>query len=191
MNMIESLSEQAAPVVVLCPGQQLAQARETQGHSQEYVAECLHLRVKTIELLEVDAYDQLPQPVFIQGYFRAYAKLLGLAPEPFLEQYEALKAPEKKVERILRQREREPMYRDMAWRLSILIGMFVTVMCIYYGWNHHKAAQLTKNNHAATPVLEAAKPAILKQDQTLIDLSAMETTSTMPKAALPQAGETP
>jgi Uncharacterized protein conserved in bacteria len=90
MSMTECLSE-TADAPMLYPGQQLAQAREARGLSQTDVATRLYLRVQVIDLLETDDYDRLPQFVFVQGYLRAYAKLLGLDPEPLLSQYAALK----------------------------------------------------------------------------------------------------
>jgi cytoskeleton protein RodZ len=69
------------------PGAQLALMREKNGHSLEYVASKLHLRVRVIELLEADAYDDMPEPVFIKGYLRAYAHLLDMDAAPLLETF--------------------------------------------------------------------------------------------------------
>ena len=81
------------------PGMQLARVREKKGYSQEYVAGKLHLRVRIIELLEVDDYDQMPEPVFIKGYLRAYAKLLSVPAEPLLETFNSMYSSERKLEK--------------------------------------------------------------------------------------------
>src|ERR1700722_14689819 len=83
------------------PGLQLARAREKKGYSQEYVAGKLHLRVRIIELLEADDYDQLPEAVFIKGYLRAYAKLLGFQSDPLLAIFNNVYSSEQKSEKAL------------------------------------------------------------------------------------------
>ena len=66
------------------PGVQLASIRQQKGYTVEYVANKLHLRVRIIELIENSEFNLLPEPVFVKGYLRAYSKLLGISPEPFL-----------------------------------------------------------------------------------------------------------
>lgn len=69
------------------PGAELAIVRESRGYTREYIAGKLHLRVRLIELLEVDCYDQMAGDVFVKGYIRAYAKLLGVPAEPYLASF--------------------------------------------------------------------------------------------------------
>ncbi len=109
MNSLDSTPAQYAQPDSY-PGALLARARESKGLSQEYVAGKLHLRKRVIELLELDQYDDMPQAVFVQGYLRAYAKLLGLSPTSYLEQYNLLRGPEKQSGCLLHQKEKEPIY---------------------------------------------------------------------------------
>ena len=60
-------------------GSRLASARETLGLSQEQVAQDLNLPLDYVRSLELGSLDGLPSMVFAKGYIRAYAKLLGLA----------------------------------------------------------------------------------------------------------------
>jgi cytoskeleton protein RodZ len=100
MNM-NSMSAQIAPspetdnVVELAdsPGRRLRQARQSRGLQVEQIANQLHLVTRHITALERDDYQALPGPVFISGYMRNYARLLGLDPEPLIEAYRAA-APE-------------------------------------------------------------------------------------------------
>jgi cytoskeleton protein RodZ len=71
------------------PGGRLRLARQSRGLEIEQVAAQLHLAPAQITALETDAYDALPDPVFILGYMRNYARLLGLDPEPLLDAYRA------------------------------------------------------------------------------------------------------
>jgi cytoskeleton protein RodZ len=167
MNMTESLHESITQPEIY-PGQYLAKAREARGYSQEYVANKLHLRTQMVQLLETDAYELLPQPVFVQGYFKAYAKLLGIDPKPVLEQYSLLREPEKKTERILRQRDREPGFREFNMRW-ILIGVSLALMVgIYFWWAHHPEATAKNVGQLTQSQKEILEPS-------LTDLSQMDT----------------
>ena len=89
------------------PGAQLAALRVEHGYSTDYIAGKLHLRVRVIELIENDDYLNLPEPVFIKGYLRAYAKLMGIHPNPIIEQFNSLYIHEKTNDKALWQSRRE------------------------------------------------------------------------------------
>jgi cytoskeleton protein RodZ len=87
--MNRSLS--AAPAAALSgPGRRLAQARTDLGLDPEQVAQRLRLSRRQVIALEHDDYSALPGPTYVRGYLRAYAALLGLAPEPLLAAYDRL-----------------------------------------------------------------------------------------------------
>ena len=74
-------------------GEHLRDAREQKGLSIQEVADQLYLEQRIIRLLEADDYEQLPPPAFVQGYIRAYAKLLGLAGENLIQSYRRQRHP--------------------------------------------------------------------------------------------------
>ena len=59
-------------------GATFATAREAMGISPIEAADLLNLTQRTIEALEADDYQSLPGRVYVNGYVRAYAKMLGL-----------------------------------------------------------------------------------------------------------------
>lgn len=67
--------------VVAGPDARLRAARETQGISVDDVAHDLHLDREVIVALESADYGVLGAPVFIRGYLRSYARLMGLPEE--------------------------------------------------------------------------------------------------------------
>jgi cytoskeleton protein RodZ len=73
----------------LGPGPRLRQAREGAGLDLEEVAARLHLDPATVEALETNAYAVLPAPTFVRGYLRGYARLVGLASEPLVEEFDS------------------------------------------------------------------------------------------------------
>lgn len=154
------------------PGMQLAQAREAKGYSQEYVAGKLHLRVRIIELLEDDDYEQMPEPVFIKGYIRAYAKLLAVPGEPLLEIFNTLYSSERKLEKALWQSKRESNKNEHIVRVLTGIIAVGAIVAVGFWWQKNKDNQQffpTKN----TQVMVEVKPSKTETEIRLTDLSKM------------------
>ncbi|KTD17178.1 helix-turn-helix domain-containing protein [Legionella jordanis] len=154
------------------PGMQLARVREKKGYSQEYVAGKLHLRVRIIELLESDSYDQMPEPVFIKGYLRAYAKLLGISHEPFLTAFNSMHTSERKVEKALWQSKRESHKGERLLRWLTGIVAVAAVVAVGIWWQKNKDSQqvvATAKNPA--PEITASKA---ENDINLTDISKMQ-----------------
>ena len=59
-------------------GNQLKEEREKQGLSRQQVAEITKLRIHVIEALENEDWFSLPSQVFVKGFIRSYAQVLGL-----------------------------------------------------------------------------------------------------------------
>ena len=69
-------------------GAALAAAREEMNLSISDVARHLKLTSAQVEALEEGAYERLPGRVFVRGFLRNYAKLLGVDPQPLLRRIE-------------------------------------------------------------------------------------------------------
>lgn len=70
------------------PGKQLREAREARGMTVPETAVKLHLHQRMLTALETDDYDQLPSPIYVRGYLRNYARLLGLDSEQIVAAYD-------------------------------------------------------------------------------------------------------
>jgi cytoskeleton protein RodZ len=68
-------------------GSILAAARKQQQKTIEDIAGELNLSVTQVKTIELDQTDGLPEPTYVRGYIRGYAKLLGLNPEEVLKSY--------------------------------------------------------------------------------------------------------
>jgi cytoskeleton protein RodZ len=83
--MMEHLPEDNAvqnnpPVAIQTPslGSMLREAREKLGLSVADVAVQIKFAPRQIEALEADDFEHLPEPAFVRGFVRSYAKILGL-----------------------------------------------------------------------------------------------------------------
>ena len=170
------------------PGAFLALEREKKGITIEQVASKLNLRVQVIGHLEADEYQHLPEPVFIQGYIRAYCKFLGIPADEVIESYLRVKPQETKFERGLWQ-NKEPSFKNESW-LSWLTGTFLVVavgsasMWFYENkstesivpnqWRQASSSQVNTQPVVTTTVAPVAVPKPTKKvDVKLTDLSKM------------------
>lgn len=78
--------EELPAVETVSRGQQLRAAREATGWGIEEVALRLRLSEATVLALEEDELAKLPPRTFVNGYVRSYARLLGLDPQPLLDE---------------------------------------------------------------------------------------------------------
>lgn len=75
------------------PGESLKAERTRQKLTEKEAADKLHLSCSFIKALEADDYKKLPEAVFVRGYIRNYASLLGLDPEPLVARFDAMREP--------------------------------------------------------------------------------------------------
>lgn len=159
------------------PGAQLALVRAQKGYSLEYVAGKLHLRVRVIELLEVDDYQKMPEPVFVKGYLRAYAKLLDVPYQPLLEAFNRLYTPVRKSEKALlwQQSRRETNKAEHAVRWLTSVFAIVVLVAVGIWWQANRGNEHLFVSHVSnmkeSPVASINNPA--ETDIRLTDLSKM------------------
>ncbi len=70
-------------------GSLLKSYREKNGHDVYEVAEALCLSPEIVRSLEEENFDALPEPPYIRGYLRSYAKFSGIDSKKIIELYEA------------------------------------------------------------------------------------------------------
>lgn len=78
--------EETPVIETVSRGQQLRDAREATGWGIEEVAMRLRLSEAIVLALEEDELAKLPPRTFVNGYVRSYARLLGLDPQPLLDE---------------------------------------------------------------------------------------------------------
>ena len=86
--------QRAATADPAAVGARLREVRESRSISPAEVAAQLHLNEQTIRALEQNDPDRLPAPIYVRGYVRAYARLLGLNEEELLALYAPAQSPE-------------------------------------------------------------------------------------------------
>lgn len=153
------------------PGIQLANIRQQKGYTVEYVASKLHLRVRIIELIEAGDFNLLPEPVFIKGYLRAYSKLLGVSPDPFLAIFNNQYISEIKPERALWQSKRESHKAEYFIKLFTVLFAVGVLVAVGVWWQKNRDTQpVYTSKENSTDISLNQIPSELK----LTDLSKMQ-----------------
>lgn len=68
-------------------GGALRDAREQRGLSLDQLARATKIRVTTLQAIETNRREKLPEAIFLRGFVRAYAREVGLNPEDTVRQY--------------------------------------------------------------------------------------------------------
>ena len=140
-------SEQVIDHEFIAPGTMLQNARMQTALSTEDIAGRLCLRVSVIEAIEANDFESIPSPVFMKGYLRSYAKLLGLDGDTVIAAFSELDIKPKKTERLLWQKrvpieKKEKPFKLLTWLLAIGALALAGV----WWWQSHMSQQRKVND---------------------------------------------
>src|SRR5262245_40656713 len=146
------------------PGAQLLAERRNQGLSLGDIARQLKLSVRQVEALERDEYDSFQGAVFVRGFLRNYARLLGLDPDRLLEAAGAAaapavvptapSAPEQKVAP-----NHERRLRALSWGgFAALATLVVVLLASNASKEQQRAGHVERDLSASTAPAAAALP---------------------------------
>lgn len=103
-------------------GRYLSQQRELRGMSREDISRETKIPPSLVAALEEGQAERLPERIFVLNYIRAYARVIGLAPEEAVLRYEevdrAIPAPPPAV---LEQERRRRAYVGLTVMLLVLL----------------------------------------------------------------------
>jgi len=115
-------------------GQQLREARTRQGIALGEVERVTKIRLKYLEAIEADQWEELPGEAYARGFLTTYAQLLGLDDRSLVEQYrETLSepAPEPIPETMLPQRiGRRPGIRPALALVPIVVIAAIVALVV-------------------------------------------------------------
>lgn len=122
------------------PGTALAAARKAQELELEAVAESIGVPHDVLVALESDDWEYLDAPVYVRGYLRKYARLLGLDEDAILSAYAASAAPRDPAIRAHVTRGLGS-HRNARWLIPVtgLIVVIVLILFGLWGWRHWRA----------------------------------------------------
>lgn len=165
-------------------GARLRAAREANSMSVEEVAQALHLDKSLVIALENDDREHLPEPVFVKGYIRHYAHLVGIQPETLApHQDEPVVDSEGFSAKESATHKRDFSYQAPGNRWApLFVGFIILVLIGLSAW------WLTRPKHEAIPASVLEKST--SRTGGALSLSARAATATTLPAVHPAASST-
>jgi cytoskeleton protein RodZ len=155
-----SETEQVSEKEPIAFGERLHAARVSQGFTITEIAKAIHLSENIIDAIERSDVERLPQPTFVQGYLRTYAKHLRLAEEHILEDYS--KAVPHTLETELHPRSRVPDEASSASpfvkSVTIVLGILMLMAAIYGSYNYYSVIVDSRQDADETSELLLQEP---------------------------------
>lgn len=127
----------------LSAGARLAQARERLGLSLEQVADKLKLDPHTVAALEAGDYRVIGAAVFVRGFLRRYAQLVGDSPAEiealYARQPESSQAPDLARVSVRSERRSRPRKPISPWPAALVVVLLLAGGI--WWWATHRAAR--------------------------------------------------
>jgi cytoskeleton protein RodZ len=157
----EGAPEEVTPTKTQIPGlgDFLRREREKRGLSHEQIAELTRLRRHMVAALEEEAWDRLPQPVFVKGFIKSYAKALGLDQKEVLDLYEQAPPPESETPKLVletRRASKRPLF--LIFAVAVVLGAVLLFAWQGY-WSEEKAVPAREEETQAGTLEPAVPPA--------------------------------
>lgn len=136
-------------------GAHLRALREAKGGSLEDMARSTRVGIRHLEALEDERLTDLPSPVFVRGFIRAYCVFLRENPEPALNRYEELAGT-----RAAEQAAGVPSRPRTSWAGSSLVIGLVLLLILGVGLILvNLSVKKSGGNSVSTAKTEVARPA--------------------------------
>jgi cytoskeleton protein RodZ len=145
----------------MAPGQILKRAREGKNLTVAAIATLMNLDLRTVEALERGNQNELPAPIFVRGYLRGYARLVGVDEAAVLEAYQAQNPQEPKPRPVGMSRVPvRPAFRAPAITLKAVFLVIVLLLLAWIGveWGPDLIARVSGDAAQETAaVVESAR----------------------------------
>jgi cytoskeleton protein RodZ len=169
------------------PGQRLALARESRGMTVDKAAEDLHLDMWVVEAMEAGEYAKIGPSVYVKGYLKRYASIVGLPADDIVQAYERsqMMRPAMAEPVPAARPTPPPATAQLPWRELGAIAALLALVALVMWW---KPWTLHRSSHVPAPSTTAhpAPPAPASGGAASAAPSAPA-----PAAASPAGGATP
>jgi cytoskeletal protein RodZ len=109
-------------------GVYLKTQREARGISLKMIAERTYIQPEILLYIETERLDQLPEPVYIKGFVRAYAEAIGIDPVEAVLRYERHHAAFQQALSARQLRGRQRKIQRMVLAVVLLSGLVLVIL---------------------------------------------------------------
>ncbi len=201
MTATES-KEIETPAWSQAPGASLRAAREARQLQIDKVAVELHLSRAMVEAIERDDYEVLPGSVFVRGYLKNYARLVGLSVSHILQGYESRRPEETLNTPVVKKSIRSEVssghtgVRLVTWAIVlILLALVVVWWRGYVDWT--KLGSSIPPNPVIVPGAElqleghSAPEAVMPSGESVVPAQTLESFTPPPEEPAPPSSAAP
>jgi cytoskeleton protein RodZ len=132
-----AVAEPAPPAPVLSPGTMIRDARQAQRLSVDDLAAHTKLARATVEALERDDFGALLEPVYVRGYYRKCAKVLGVDEKTLIDAYSsrvAQRAPQPPAKLRLASGTELGSSSRLPMAMAVLFVIVAVIVCAFLWW---------------------------------------------------------
>lgn len=156
--MSEKIQEGQQTPQVSGLGLELKRGREAKGYTIERIADELHLRPSIVTAMEEENYELLPGDIFLKGYIRSYARLVGLSEHEIVKLLDQHLSREADLEAHTKHvKGREKRKKHSKYALFLLVIAVVSGI-VFYFWSEKlgngKADLFQIESEPASPLTE-------------------------------------
>lgn len=158
------------------PGTLLRQTRELRGVTIEQAAETTRISKSYLKAIEDDAFERLPNVVYVKGFLRVYAGYLGLSGDEVIRLFEASRdntSPDTGVPtegRVLHEGRRASKDYRKRW-VARSVPLFLAVMLMGYYLTHDDEGEKRAPQSAVTTLPAQPLPVQTRQSSAGRELS--------------------
>lgn len=190
--------EMAAPAVVLSPGTMIREARQAQHLSVDDLAGQTKLARATVEALERDDFGALLEPVYVRGYYRKCAKVLGVDEKALIEAYSsrvAQRAPQAPTKLRLASGTELGSSSRLPMAMALLFVVIAIVVCAFLWWVRGATTKFDPSRPGAPSAVNATPTPVSPSAQTPLASATQQAPAADADAdaatSAPQTGEMP
>ena len=155
---------------VLSFGEHLYVERKKQNLSVADVAKAIHLPEQVIDAIDRSDVEQLPQPAFVQGYLRAYAKYLGISEAMVLDEYAQAVPHQQESDLQPRSTLPDEASSDTPFvkTITITLLLVMVVAALYASFDYYKKA-FEEDESALDDQTSLSLPEVVETDQSQVE----------------------
>ncbi|MFH0256153.1 cytoskeleton protein RodZ [Vibrio rumoiensis] len=159
------------------PGEILRQRREELGLSQKDISERLRLKVSVIENIESNHFDSHHVATFIRGYFRSYAKAVGIKEKDILAALEQSGRGQHKEQPMhsFSQKTKKQQHDNHIMRLTWGILIVILGISSVWWWQNHQLDTLSPSSLSS----QQEQSTISGSDELSDETSSLDTNETV------------
>ena len=145
----------------------LKREREKRNISLDDISAVSKINIKLLAHLEDDNYDQLPNPIFVKGYLKAYANYIGLDNKEVMSRFDEMFQLKEKKRTFLapksisdyKRRLPKSFSKKLYWFSFGLVSIVIIILTSTLG---HKTEAPPKVDSIATAPLEEVSPTTIE-----------------------------